>query len=188
MQYYLKEYGKYVEIMGYKNISFSCAEAFLNKDRKIQNHRFELQFFDADLIATERHLYFAVLNALEAFKNKTNLSKSLAMETMLYASAQRQIQKAISKSGIKPESTNLAAVIISQDQSGLKTVLDELTIDLDKKPDDSVLKMTTQKMKRLKETFQISEKELEAISKDKNSEMVLADLVIEHMALLATQL
>ena len=115
MQYYLKEYDKHVEITGFKNISFTLAEAFLNKDRKIQNHNIEVQFFDADLIATEQHLYFAVLNALEAFKNNSNLSKSLAMETMLYASAQRQIQKAISKSGIKPESTNIAAVIISQD-------------------------------------------------------------------------
>jgi KEOPS complex subunit Cgi121 len=188
MQHYLSEYGKYVEITGYKNISFSCAEAFLKKDRKIQNHKFELQFFDAALIATERHLYFAVLNALEAFKNKTNFSKSLAMETMLYASAQRQIQKAISKSGIKPKSTNLAAVIISQDPSVLKSVLDAITIDLGKNPDESVLKITSQKMKRLKETFQISEKELETISKDKNNVISLVDLVIEHMALLATQL
>jgi KEOPS complex subunit Cgi121 len=188
MQHYLKEYGKYLETIGYKNISFSCAEALLNKDRKMQIHNVELQFFDADLIATERHLYFAVLNALEAFKNKTNLSKSLAMETMLYASAQRQIQKAISKSGIKPESTNIAAVIISQDKTALKTVLNKLTVDLGKNPDENVLKMTTQKMKRLKETFQISEKEIETVSKDKDGEMALVDLVIEHMALLATQL
>jgi tRNA threonylcarbamoyladenosine modification (KEOPS) complex Cgi121 subunit len=188
MQYYLKEYGKYVEITGYKNINFSCAEAFLKKDRKMQNHNIEVQFFDADLIATEQHLYFAVLNALEAFKSKSNLSKSLAMETILYASAQRQIQKAISKSGIKSESTNLAAVIISQDKSGLKTVLDALTVDLGKEPDESLLKMTTQKLKRLKETFQISEKEFEIVSKDKDEKMALVDLVIEHMALLATQL
>ena len=188
MQYYLKEYGKHVEITGYKNISSSCAEAFLKKDRKIQNHNIELQFFDADLIATERHLYFAVLNALEAFKNKTNLSKSLAMETMLYASAQRQIQKAISKSGINPESTNIAAVVISQDKTVLKTFLDALTEVLGSNPDESVLKMTTQKMKRIKETFQISEKELETVSKDKGDKMALVELVIEHMALLATQL
>jgi KEOPS complex subunit Cgi121 len=188
MQYYLKEYDKHVEITGFKNISFTLAEAFLNKDRKIQNHNIEVQFFDADLIATERHLYFAVLNALEAFKNNSNLSKSLAMETMLYASAQRQIQKAISKSGIKPESTNMAAVIISQDTAGLKTVIDALTIVLGSNPDESVLNISTQKMKCLKETFQISEKELETVSKDKDNETALVDLVIEHMALLATQL
>jgi len=188
MQYYLKEFGKHVEITGYKNISFSYAEAFLNKDRKIQNQNVEVQFFDADLIATERHLYFAVLNALEAFKNKSNLSRSLAMETMLYASAQRQIQKAISKSGIKPESTNMAAVIISQDPAGLKTVLDAVTLVLGNNPDESVLKISTQKIIRLKETFQISEKELETVTKDKDGKMALVDLVIEHMALLATQL
>ena len=188
MQHYLKEYGKYVEITGYKNINFSYAEAFLNKDRKIQNNIIAVQFFDADLIATEQHLYFAVLNALEAFKNNSNLSKGLAMETMLYASAQRQIQKAISRSGIKPKSTNMAAVIISQDTAGLKTILDALTQVLGNNPDESVLKISNQKMKRLKETFQISEKELETVSKDEDDEIALVDLVIEHMALLATRL
>jgi KEOPS complex subunit Cgi121 len=188
MQYYLKEYNKYVEISGYKNISFSLLEAFLEKGRKTYGQNVEVQFFDADLIATERHLYFAVLNALEAFKNKTNLSKSLAMETMVYASAQRQIQKAISKSGVKPESTNMATVIISQNTAGLKNVLDAVTLVLGNNPDESVLKMSSQKMERLRDTFQISEKELEIVSKDKDDEMALADLVIEHMALLATQL
>jgi KEOPS complex subunit Cgi121 len=188
MQYYLKDYSKHVEITGYKNISFSHLEAFLKKERKNHVQNVEVQFFDADLIATEQHLYFAVLNALEAFKNKTNLSKSLAMEIMLYASAQRQIQKAISKSGIKPESTNMATVIISQDTTELKTVLDAVTLVLGNNPDESVLKMSTQKMKRIKETFQISDKELETASKDKDDEMTLVDLVIEHVALLATQL
>ena len=107
MLQYIKEHDKYVEITGYRSIAFDKAEAFLKANRK-QTQNVDIQFFDAELIATQEHLYFAILNALQAFKNKTNHSKSLAMETILYASAQLQIQKAIERSGIKPKTKNMA--------------------------------------------------------------------------------
>ncbi len=87
----------------------------MKANRKQTRQNVNIQFFDAELIATQEHLYFAVLNALQAFKNKTNLSKSPAMETMLYASAQRQIQKAIECCGIKPQTKNMAVAIIGED-------------------------------------------------------------------------
>ena len=83
MLQYLKEYGQYVEITGYKDVAFDRVEAFLKADRKKIGQSVNIQFFDAELIATQEHLYFAVLNAPQAFKNKTNRSKSPAMETLL---------------------------------------------------------------------------------------------------------
>ena len=91
----------------------------MKANRKENTENVELQFFDANLIATQQHLYFAALNALQAFQNKTNISKSLAMETMLYASAQRQIQKAIQRCGIKPQTTTMAVIIIGEKPSKL---------------------------------------------------------------------
>ena len=49
------------------------------------------------------------------------------METMLYASAQRQIQKAIQRCGIKPETTNMAVIIIGEDPTQLKTMLEAIS-------------------------------------------------------------
>ena len=97
---------------------------FLKTNRKQTSQNVDIQFFDAELIATQEHLYFAVLNALQAFKNKTNLSKSLAMETMLYASAQRQIQKAIIRTGIKPQTHKMALVIVGDDPKQIETALE----------------------------------------------------------------
>ena len=76
MLQYIEEFGKYVEITGYQNIAFDVAEAFLKANRKQTRQNVDIQFFDAELIATQEHLYFAVLNALQAFKNKTNLQKA----------------------------------------------------------------------------------------------------------------
>jgi KEOPS complex subunit Cgi121 len=188
MRFHLKEFGKYLEIAGYKNTSFDSAEDFLKSERKSANQNVELQFFDADLIATEQHLFFAVLNALEAFKNKNNLSKSLAMETMLYASASRQIQKAISQCGIKPETTKMAAIIINKDETEIETVLKTVTAGVGGNLDKNVLKISSAKVKRIKQAFHISDQELETATRDGDYESALVNLVIEHMALLATQL
>ena len=76
---YMKEFGQYVEITGYRNVTFDKVEAFLKTNRKQTQQNVNVQFFDAQIIATQEHLYFAVLNALQAFKNKTNHSKSPAM-------------------------------------------------------------------------------------------------------------
>ena len=74
----------------------------------------EVQFFDAALVATWEHLYFAVLNAVMNLKSTRGISKSIAVESVLYASAQRQIQKAIDFIGLKPDSENAAVVVICE--------------------------------------------------------------------------
>jgi tRNA threonylcarbamoyladenosine modification (KEOPS) complex Cgi121 subunit len=185
MQQYIEEFNRYVEITGYRNIAFTQAEAFLKAHRK-QACTIELQFFDADLVATEEHLYFAVLNALQAFKGKTNISKSVAMETMLFASAQRQIQKSIEHIGVKPQSKNLAVVIVGEDSAQIEAQLRALTECLGTQPDASVLQLTVDKQKRIRLAFQITEEEIK--TENSPTEQAIVNLAIEHVALLATQL
>ena len=183
MLQYIKEYGKYVEITGYKSIAFDKIDAFLKANRK-QTQNVNIQFFDADLIATQEHLYFAVLNALQAFNNKTNLSKTPAMETMLYASAQRQIQKAIERSGIKPKTKNMAVAIIGEDPAHIQNILEALTKCVGTDPDEAVIEMTKTKEMNIKKVFNIQNEELK-ILEDGNQRKAIVNLVIEQVALLA---
>ncbi len=183
MLQYIKEHCKYVEITGYRSIAFDKAEAFLKANRK-QTKNIDIQFFDAELIATQEHLYFAVLNALQAFNNKTNQSKSLAMETMLYASAQRQIQKAIEQSGIKPKTKNMAVTIIGDDPTQIQKTLEALTKSVGTDPDEGVLEITKIKEARIKKAFDIQNEELEILKAD-DPKKAIVNLVIEQVALLA---
>jgi tRNA threonylcarbamoyladenosine modification (KEOPS) complex Cgi121 subunit len=109
MQFHIDEFNKYVEITGYKNIAFDKVEVFLKAHRKQTLKEVEIQFFEANLVATEQHLYFAVLNALQAFENRTNISNNT--RTMLYASA-HMIQKSIKRLGInqKPRTWQITAL------------------------------------------------------------------------------
>lgn len=186
MLYRLKEYGKYAEITGYKNIKFAVAEGFLKANRKEIQANFDVQFFDASLIATQEHLYFATLNAFQAFQNKTNISKSLAMETMLYASAQRQIQKAIERCGIKPETTSMGVIIIGEDPTQLNTMLKAISTYVGVEPDEKVLEISNFKERKIIETFQITDQELKTVMKNENRTEAVVNLIIERVALLAT--
>jgi tRNA threonylcarbamoyladenosine modification (KEOPS) complex Cgi121 subunit len=183
----LVEYGKTIEIMGYRGINFHAAEAYLKANRK-QTQNCEIQFFDADLIVTFEHLYFAAVNAFAAFKTKTNISKSPAMETMLYATAQHQIQKAIEQAGIKPESQNMAVLIIGNDAEQVGSALKSITKAIGARPDETVLEMTQTKIGEIKKAFGISDRELLSANRGEDLETALINLVIERMALVSTKI
>ncbi|MFH1328901.1 MAG: KEOPS complex subunit Cgi121, partial [Candidatus Bathyarchaeota archaeon] len=56
---------------------------FLIERAKRELKKVQVQFFDADKIASRRHLEFAAINALKAFYCGYNISKSFSMELML---------------------------------------------------------------------------------------------------------
>jgi KEOPS complex subunit Cgi121 len=185
---YIAEAGKYVEITGFRNVGIKDSKEFVKATCKETPQSIWVQFFDAELVATWQHLYFAVLNALLAFKNERNISKSVAMEAMLYASAQRQIRKAIDLIGVKCRSANVAVVITGESAESVKAFLSAVSKRVGEEPDDEVLEFSNEKAQGIREAFGVSKTELETVMGKSNSEQALVDLVIERMALLSTQL
>jgi KEOPS complex subunit Cgi121 len=184
----IAEAGKYVEITGFRNVCIKDAEEFVKAARKETPQNGWIQFFDAELVATWQHLYFAVLSALLAFKNERNISKSLAMEIMLYASAQRQIRKAIDLVGVKCASASVAVVIIGESAESVEAFLSAVSKRVGEESDDSVMEVSKEKMQVICEAFGVTETELETVMEKTNGTQALVDLVIERMALLPTQL
>jgi tRNA threonylcarbamoyladenosine modification (KEOPS) complex Cgi121 subunit len=183
----LEEFGKYIVIAGFRDAKIEDINAFFNLVRK-KTADAEIQIFNADLIASWEHLYFAALNALKAFHGKLNISNSLAMETLLYASAQRQIDKAIDLLGKKPQCSKIAILIIAKTSKEAKSALENVSKLVSGEHDDSTLQLTDEKMAGIKRLFNISDVELESKLKRKGLEKeTLVDLVIEHVALLVTQ-
>lgn len=184
----LDEFDMYVAIAGFRNAKIGDVEVFFNLARKNLQDVEAVQFFRAELIATWQHLYFAAINALTAFANKTNYSSSLAMETLLHAAAQRQIQKATKSIGIQPETADVAVLVLAKNVSSANKALKQVQKLTSAKPDDSALEITQEKFVRIKRFFKISDVEFSSQLKRKGlEEEALVDLVIEHGALLATQ-
>jgi len=184
---YVKEFRKICEITGFRDVEVKNVEAFLEATGKDKPAKVELQFFDADLVATWQHLHFALLNALTAFKNRENLSKSVAMETMLYASGKRQIQKATRLLGIKIASHNIAVLIVGDKSVVVQDALARVSRRVGGRLDDSVLELSTEKIGRIKKAFDISDVELETVIEKQDLDKALVDLVVEHVALLTAK-
>jgi len=183
----LEEFGRYVVIAGFRDAKIEDINAFFNLVRKKAADA-EIQILNANLIASWEHLYFAALNALKAFQGKLNISNSLAMETLLYASAQRQIDKAIDLLGKKPQCSKIAVLIIAKTLKEAKSALENVSKLVSGERDDTTLQLADEKIEGIRRLFDISDLEMESKLKRKELEKeTLVDLVIEHVALLVTQ-
>ena len=180
------EFDKYIAIAGFRDVEISDVNGLLEAVRgRVRDAC--VQFFDAGLIAGWEHLFFAALNALRAFVTKMNISNSLAVETLLFASAQHQIRKAVELLGIKPESSRVAVLVIAETRQRAAETLETLSELVSGERDDGVIELTDEKFGLVKKLFSVSDLELKAkLRKEGLEREALTDLVIEHMALLAT--
>lgn len=181
----LQEFGKYCEIIGFRGVKIKDPKTFLEAMGSEELADVVVQFFDADLVATWEHLYFALFDALTAFENGDNISRSLAMETVLYASAKRQIRRATESMGIKAGLSNVAVLVVGESVDSVKSAVAGISARINGEFDESVLELSKQKQEKIKSVFKISEAEIESVSGRSNVESAVVDLVIERVALLA---
>ena len=187
MNILLEGFSQHLTLAGFRDVRIKNVDKFFQTVKE-ETGDVCVQFFDASLVAGWEHLRFAALNALSAFKSKINISSSLAMETLLYASAQRQIKEAVKVIGIKPNTSRVAVLVLTENSDQASAVLKAVSKLLGGRRGDSVVDLTDDKMADLKKLFAISNVELEAKKDRSDAErQALADLVIEHMALLVTQ-
>lgn len=183
----LEEFDKYLVVAGFKNVRIKDVNKFFTVTKE-KTGDICVQFFNAALIAGLEHLRFAALNALNAFKGKVNISSSMAMETLLYASAQRQIKEAVRLLGIKSTSRQVAVLVLGSSEEKVALTLETISNLLKAEQDDSIIELSEQKFEELKKVFKIFNLELYTKTERKGAEkQALLDLVIEHMALLVTQ-
>jgi len=183
----LEDFNQHLIVAGFKNVKPNNTDELLKKIRE-KTRNACIQLFDASLIAGREHLRFAALNSLNAFKNKLSISNSLAIETLLYASAQHQIKDAIKLIGIKTNTHQVAVLVMAETREKTSQTLEVVSKLLQGERDDSVVELSNEKVDKLKKVFRISDVELEAKTEREGAEKeALLDLVIEHMALLATE-
>ncbi len=118
---------------------------------------------DADMVCGRDHLCSAAMHALRAFGRGDNVSSTLAVETVLFASGERQIAKALKKVCLRAGAERVALVLF--DVEDVNAVLKALDLERD----DEVLAPSREKAKR----FGITDAELEAVPPDRYQELVL---------------
>lgn len=138
-----------------------------------------IQAFDARLIYGKNHLIAATTHAKRAFQQGTNATNSLALEILLYAAGERQIQKAIKKIGIKKGKQPIVFLITDSVNPKSNTIIKKSVIQRLLKTfqftiDKTLIKGDKYTLKR----FGITDEELSTIPEQK-----YGDLILEKVAL-----
>jgi len=183
---YLQEYDRYVMIGGLRDAKILDSETVLQQLRSFSNE-IATQILDVNGIAGRDHLCFAVLNALKGRVQCRQITESLAVEILLYASAQRQIKNAIAALGVSPNTKNVAVIAIASNKHVLERLENELASIVGGKLDESVLDEGDQATVR--RIFSITDDQVRALlRRDVAEKEAVAKLVIEKMALLSSQI
>ncbi|MGI6472350.1 MAG: KEOPS complex subunit Cgi121 [Candidatus Methanomethylophilaceae archaeon] len=120
----------------------------------------EAILFDPDYICGKDHLLSAYIHAERAMERGTNRSRDLVSETILYASADRQIGRAIKKMSPKKDSDRFVVLIIGN--------CDDFRLeDIEAERDDSLIDCTEESAKNMN---------LE------KSDIPYTELILEHVA------
>lgn len=182
---FLEKYGKYVMITGVRNVKISNPEPIIEQLRRIDS-TVESQILDAKSIAGVDHLRFAALNALKAHAEGKQVTGSLAVEILLYASGQRQIKNAIASLGVSFHSRNVAVIGIADERNSLEKFKAKLPDIMDGELDESILEEGEEA--NIRRLFNITETQMKTmIGRNATKREGLTKLVIEKMALLSSQ-
>ena len=177
--------GRHIILEGFKNVKIADTQKLIEKV-KVQINDCCIQLFDPSLVAGFDHLFFATLNALKAFDSKRNISKDLAVEFLLYASGQHQISRAIQLLGIKPDSQEVAVLVLAETHEKAMESMKKVSRLLKGEQCDEIIELTEKKIPKIISTFGIKENEIKAIMRESKEQAILS-LLIERAALLTTQ-
>ncbi len=129
----------------------------------------EVCLLDARSVFGRDHLQSAALHAIRAREARTMSSRSVAMETLLYAAGARQVQDAIRSVGLRQDTTAIGVVLFGPAK------VDDLVHDMGWSRDDGVLDAEGKSLDQLG----VSDRQAKTVSDRQR-----ADLVLEKVALL----
>jgi KEOPS complex subunit Cgi121 len=163
-------YGRLAGGKGLKILAMRCKRPVYQDTLKDYG---EIQAIDATFAFGPEHIEFAVNKAKRAFEHGENISTNPFIETIVRASGQRQIKKAMDMFGLRGSQE----IILFGDQIPKEAIESvearEFEIEIDAK-----------KLEMLKEAFSITDEEIKAVSD--SPVKALKDLIKERIALVST--
>ena len=146
-----------------------------------------VQLMNGELIADETHLLSAVQNALNAQNGEYMLSRSLDVEIIVYASAQRQIGRALDELGVYDDLEHIAAVTIGTDKKTVEQTLRNLTQKIGTEFSNP-FEASKERFDRIREHFKIEEKEVNTFTESSDvleRQKALSSCVVSRVSLVA---
>jgi tRNA threonylcarbamoyladenosine modification (KEOPS) complex Cgi121 subunit len=150
-------------------------EELIQLAKSLSGDSLTVQLLNGLLIADETHLLSAAQNALNAKQGEYMLSRSLDVEIIVFASAQRQIGRALDALGVFDGLDEIAVVVVGTDTSSVEDTIQILAAKIGNEVIPSFT-ATSERIEQMKNHYQISDKEIKAISDSDKIESQLVAL------------
>ena len=187
MLFEIPELGRYVWISAFDDRPSDVTQILDDASKKFPGTC--VQLVDLEKVAGSRFLFVATYNALKSFNSKHRISRSLAMEILLYVSANRQIAEALARVGVTSETEKIAALVVGSVAEEVSATGTFLGNAIKRANADRLLdEWSDARIRNVRASLDIRDKELNAIlEEDEESVKGIERLAIERSALLAVK-
>jgi tRNA threonylcarbamoyladenosine modification (KEOPS) complex Cgi121 subunit len=148
-----------------------------------------VQFVDLDKTTGHRHLLLATYNALKARSLDQMISRSFAIEILLYVAAERQITQAFTRIGVQAETKRIGVIATSSSAEIFSRIKEHLAKSFHQGCDDVLLdEWTEQRCEAVRGLFEMTDKEIQTVTRSgDSSRKSIQRLAIERSALLVVK-
>jgi tRNA threonylcarbamoyladenosine modification (KEOPS) complex Cgi121 subunit len=167
--------GEFIGIAELHNSNCLKQEELIQLAKSLSSDSLTVQLLNGLLSADETHLLSAAQNAINAKRGEYMLSRSLDVEIIVFASAQRQIGRALDELGVYDGLDDIAVVVVGTDSSAVKDCIQDLAGKIGSEVIPAFA-ATSERLERIKDHYQISDKEIRAISDSDKIESQLTAL------------
>ena len=162
-------------------------DELLSLAKSLSSDSIVVQLMNGKLIADETHLLSAAQNALNAQNGGYMLSRSLDVEIIVYASAQRQIGRALEELGVYDDLEHIAAVTIGSDKKTVEQTLRNMGEKIGTEFSNP-FEASKERYDRIREHFKIEEKEISTFTESNDvmeRQKALSRCIVSRVSLVA---
>ncbi|MFW9806350.1 MAG: KEOPS complex subunit Cgi121 [Candidatus Thorarchaeota archaeon] len=176
-----------IGITSFQNSNQMTQNELITLASSLSNGSITIQLLNGLLIADENHLLSATQNAINAKNGNYMRSRSLDVEIIVFASAQRQIGKALDALGVFDGLSEIAVVVVGPDSESVMEKLQSLS----KAIGNEIIPpfaASEDRIERIKDHYEITDKEIEAILDSDKLESKLSALsrcIVSRVSLVA---
>lgn len=148
---------------------------------------YAIQFLDSSLIVSIGHLLSAAQNAVNAWKGDYMLTRGLDAEILVYASAQRQISRAIENLGIRDGLQSIALVVVGGSKKDVRNVITKMITKVGEEVKTAFVP-DRERLERIMHHYGVSEKEVNALTDSDEIEIwaeALSRCVVSRVSIVA---
>lgn len=169
------------------NSSHMGADALVKLASEREEGIYAIQFLDSSLIVSVGHLLSAAQNAVNAWKGGYMLTRGLDAEVLVYASAQRQIGRAIENLGIRADLQSIALVVVGGEKKAVRDVIKKMVNKVGEEIKPAFVP-DRERLERIMHHFGVNEKEIKALTDSDEVEIwaeALSKCVVSRVSIVA---